>query len=344
MNKYIFCLLCLLSFNSCSTDQDSPAFRISDQDAQIVNLEFTPDQNLSPFYYILKAEKMIINWGNDTHPIEYDNLSGIMDNLKPLQYTYTKAGTYSINIRTFRPQIFDFSKGINNKYLDNTLSKITLTNCTTLKEFYCKNQTLESIDLSGCNQLEVANFIGSQFLTINISNENVLNTFRIDSTAIRNFDCTYLTNVSELGIGSFNINKQNISNIDLLKRLKRFYVNGRLENDTLNLTLSDSIQFASIDNSNLSKFNFSGLKQMAYFSAHNNSTLNRIVLIDNIKLDSISLIKNPLLDATALNDIFAQLPVATTENSSRNVIVLSENGGDATCDRSIATSKGWVFK
>ena len=342
MNKYIVLLLSLVLMNACTTDEDTPAFEIDDKDAQIVELKFTPDNNLSPFYYLVQADQMTINWGDGTLPVEYDYLGNDLSSIKPIQYTYKQAGNYAINIRMSKARKLDFSKGIDGKSLANTLESITLTNGITLKEFYCQNQTFKNISLLNCDVLEVANFVGSDFVSIDIQKVNTFNTFRVDSTAIPSLDCSYLTNVSELGIGAKGTDKQSISNTDLMKRLKRVYINGNLSNNVLDLTANDSVQRAFVDNSNLAEINLSNLKQVTLVNINKNAELKNLVLTDNVKLDSILLSQNSILDATALNKIFTSLP--STSDAKSKVIILTGNAGDATCDRTIATQKGWVFK
>ncbi|MDL2215041.1 hypothetical protein LJC00_02495, partial [Dysgonomonas sp. OttesenSCG-928-M03] len=126
--------------------------------------------------------------------------------------------------------------------------------------------------------------------------------------------------------------------INLLKILS---VNGFLNADNLNLTANDSLHIASFTNTNLAKIQFTELKELSSISFNNCRALESIYLSNNDKLNKIVLINNTSLEAEALNYIFRSLSQAPNTGGT---IVLSGNKGDAICDRSIATSKGWVFE
>ena len=51
-------------------------------------------------------------------------------------------------------------------------------------------------------------------------------------------------------------------------------------------------------------------------------------------------VSNTLMDAAALNALFTGLPTAGTTNKT---ITITGTPGAATCNRSIATNKGWVI-
>lgn len=100
-----------------------------------------------------------------------------------------------------------------------------------------------------------------------------------------------------------------------------------------------ALKTIEIARSGLKVVNFSDLAVMENFSISQCDSLSSVVLKDNMVLNTIFLSGNPLLSATAINAIFQQLPSAT---SDVRTITLSNNAGDATCDKTIATQKGWT--
>ena len=99
------------------------------------------------------------------------------------------------------------------------------------------------------------------------------------------------------------------------------------------------LKSVNITTSGLKNVNFSNLPAIESFTISQCDSLSRITLENNAILNTISLSGNPLLSATALNAMFQQLPQATSDTRT---ITLSNNAGDATCDKAIATRKGWT--
>lgn len=73
------------------------------------------------------------------------------------------------------------------------------------------------------------------------------------------------------------------------------------------------------------------------------TNLSDINLGENFELKTIELKQNTSLQAAALNTLFGLLPLVSDDDC---VITLQNNAGDATCNPSIATAKGWkvLFK
>lgn len=73
-----------------------------------------------------------------------------------------------------------------------------------------------------------------------------------------------------------------------------------------------------------------------------NLSITAIDLHECPLLNQLVLTNNNGLDIQALNNTFESLPLA--DDGEYRVIVLDGNNGDLGCNRSIATSKGWIFK
>jgi hypothetical protein len=342
MKKYLILLACILVIASCNTDDDRPSLSIPNKDAQIAELVFTPDEVLSPFYYLIQAGEIVINWGDNSRPKEYVYLGEWSEiaKIKPIQYTYQNKGNYSVNIRTSNLFCLDFSRGIGQSSRNNQISSLNLYNCTTLAKLYCKNQPINGINLTECTNLMTADFSGSEIKTIQINKENELMVLRIDSTLIPSFNCDLVPNLQELGIGN-RTQSQAMSNMNHLKRLKKLILKGDIDILDLNLTHNDSIRSIKGINTNTRELNLTELNMLDSISLEKCKNLNKVILKANTALKYIALKNNVTLDAKALNDIFTALPQATGTNRT---IALSGNLGDTTCDRTIATRKGWSFE
>lgn len=99
------------------------------------------------------------------------------------------------------------------------------------------------------------------------------------------------------------------------------------------------LKSVNINTSGLKILDFRDLAAMENFTVSRCDSLSGIALKNNSVLNTISLSDNPLLSATALNNMFQQLPQTTSDTRT---ITLTNNAGDAACDKSIATQKGWI--
>ncbi|PXV69229.1 hypothetical protein CLV62_101498 [Dysgonomonas alginatilytica] len=104
---------------------------------------------------------------------------------------------------------------------------------------------------------------------------------------------------------------------------------------------NQSLKSVGITTSGLKAVDFGSLSLMENFTISKCDSLSGIVLKNNPALNTISLSDNRLLSATALNALFQQLPQTASDTRT---ITLSNNAGDATCDKTIATRKGWTVK
>lgn len=339
--KYYLGICFALILVSCQTDQDSLAFNIPTDQAEIAEVNFSATSATSTFYYRILAEQLIINWGDGNRPVEYVDFSNPPNwsLIHPIEHKYTKEDNFLINIRTKNPFLFDFSKP-DSLASETSITKLTLTNCQSLSELYCRNQPLELLDVSSCNNLTTLDIGSTAISDLQLPTKNRLEQLYIDSSLINSIDVQYLSFLQTLSIGCVNVS-QKVTGIDSLKHLKKLEVRGLVETASFEALSNDSLQVFEAIGTNLSSICFDETNALESISFTNCNQLSVIKLISNTNLRNITLIKNLNLRAEALNAIFESLPESGGINRS---IYLSENQGDETCDRSIALKKGWIFK
>lgn len=343
-NKNLVLLYILVFlFVSCSTDDTVPSLSIPEKDAERVEMQLSVESASSPFYYLIQAKELIIDWGDGSKPLEYVFLGHTDDlrTLKPIKREYSSAGNYRVTMNSYRPLAFNFSRGLEGESVKNEISDLKLINCWNLKELYCKNQPLlKSLDIKQCENLRILDISGSEISLLDINKENLLDTLIINNTAIKTFDCGYVSNIQHLAIGSGAF-KQDVKNMPSLYRLKTLVIEGNIQEKNLNMMANDSLQTLSLTKASMASVDLSELQFLKSVLIGNCSDLTTIRISKNLQLKDMHLINNPLLTAERLNALFSELPQAG--NLSR-IITLKGNAGDDACDRSIATRKGWVFR
>lgn len=339
IKKCLGFVLCILAFVSCTTNNDSLAFVIPDNQAEIAKLELTTESSSSSFYYSLLAKQLIIEWGDKSRTSEYVHSDQSWTNIRPIEHLYNQVGTYSVNIRTNSPFAFNFSKN-DSANLVTTITKIDLLNCYTLSEFYCQNQPISKLDLSSCNNLLLLDIAGASISDLTFKLDNKINKMDINNTGLTFLDVSQVPHLQSLSIGIDTLPQQ-IVGIEALSDLKSISVKGKIAAINLDLSQNDSLQIFEALETNIQQLNLQYLAFLDSVSVKSCSDLTGIKLGSNNSLSSLKLIDNTSLSATSLNTIFGELPLAT---GRRATIRLSGNAGDNTCDRSIATSKGWVFE
>ncbi len=199
------------------------------------------------------------------------------------------------------------------------------------------NIKVKSLRLSA---LVLSRFDDNVITKLELSGCENLRSLYCENQPIPEIDVSHCPLLRELSCG-YPEGTQAVSDLASINLLKILSVNGPLNMDNLNLTANDSLHIASFNNTNLGKVQFTELKELSSISFKNCESLVSVYLSNNDKLSKIVLANNTSLEAEALNDIFRSLSQAP---NTGGIIVLMGNKGDATCDRSIATSKGWIFE
>ena len=339
LKKYIFFLLSTFLFVSCTTDNDSLAFVIPDNQAEVAELELSTQTASTSFYYSLLAKELIIEWGDKTRTSEYVYPGDGWSSIRPIVHLYAEPATYLVNVRTNSPLSFDFSRNDSTNY-SSTISKINLTNCYTLSELYCRNQPISDLDLSSCNNLSVLDIANASVSNLTLKFGNKIKNINISNTSLALFDAQNVPSVESLTIGTNNF-PQDVANIESLRYLKLIYIDGKISKTNLDLSTNDSLQIVQALNANIQQLNLEQLNSLNSLSLTQCRSLQSIKIASNSKLSQITLVDNISLSASAIDSLFSRLPLITDRNGT---ILLSGNAGDNACDRSIATARGWTFR
>lgn len=102
---------------------------------------------------------------------------------------------------------------------------------------------------------------------------------------------------------------------------------------------NQDLKSVNINTSGVKMLELSTLSALEELSVSACDSLLTIVLYKNPVLKTVNLKNNPRMSALSIDAVFLQLPEATSDTRTIN---LSNNGGDAGCNKSIATQKGWT--
>lgn len=147
--------------------------------------------------------------------------------------------------------------------------------------------------------------------------------------------------------GDYNVNVRavKITRLDISMDSARQSINTLQLTDCRHLkSLSckgQTLKSVDVNTAGLKLLELSTLSVLESLSISDCDSLLTVVLYKNPLLTTVNLTDNPRMSAPSLNALFQQLPEAT---SDVRTITLTNNAGDATCDKSIATQKGWTVK
>lgn len=341
-------LLLSLLLISCSQDE-TPYSYVSqpDVDAEIVTIDFEVAQNGGAFSYLVQASEMYVDWGDGSKPTEYvlrNNMN--IDSVKsPIQHVYARAGKYKVIIYALKLQGLNLSKlqASKSKQTDavNNINSLELTNCKNLYRLVLQNHPVERLDLSSCTELQILDCGGAAKLAnllLADANDNLLSML-IDSTNLASLDCSRLKNIENLYCGRLDEAGLDLISLDNLKFIRNFGLNGYLKNTGLTMQGMALLQSVAINNSNVIDLRLTNNASLVQVSACNSSKLGNIQFEDCKSLKTVELKNNAVFDASSMNAMFVTLPQVWGVGY---VISLENNLGDATCNRSIATAKGWA--
>lgn len=125
------------------------------------------------------------------------------------------------------------------------------------------------------------------------------------------------------------------------RKLGELYIKGPLTSKNLELANSDSLRIIRLENTNLPDIQLSNLPELRTIEINSCPDMENVYIGNNSLLSEVVLINNTSLDFEAINRLFENLPSA---NSDSRYITLSGNKGDDKCNKSLATSKGWIFR
>ena len=225
-------------------------------------------------------------------------------------------------IETHRLQSFtdftDFYYDEQHLYIRNysTDSSRTITITTTgegITHLYCSDNQLTSLDVSNNTVLMFLNCRNNQLTNLDVSNNTTLIELICGYNQLTNLDVNKNTMLTEL----YCRNNQ-LTSLDVSKNTALTYFNCNY-NQLTNLDVSKNTALTVLG---------CGFNQLTSLELSNNTALEILCCSNN------------RLTAPALNALFETLHA----NDEYKYIDIEGNSGAFTCNRSIATNKGWIFR
>ncbi|MDR0420768.1 MAG: hypothetical protein LBH30_04875 [Prevotellaceae bacterium] len=193
------------------------------------------------------------------------------------------------------------------------LTSLDASNCTTLTELYCYENQLTSLDVSNNTALTFLQCVGNQLSYLDVSNNTALTFLNCGGNQLTSLDISNNTALTFLNCG---VNQ--LSSLDVSK------------NTALTELYCSTNQLISLDVSHNPALTSLGC-------SYNN--LSALDLSHNPALGGLDCGYNNL-SADALNEMFGTLP---DRQDTGGGLYIEGNPGSATCTRSIAEDKNWMF-
>ena len=217
--------------------------------------------------------------------------------------------------------------------------------------------TIEEIISNGVKRDFSHNYPSGSIQTVTINTENLTyfytDSYSTDCYEVRFGDCPYLKELD------FDSNSLTVLEINKVKSLKSLFIE---DSKLKQLDLSDMTSLEKFDafrNRSLSQINLGGLTSLKSLGLYRNTSLKEIDVSGLTSLENFTCyltmskinIKNCIslkdvsfescyLNTECLNAIFEDLPVRKDDEKAR-IFIGGINSGASTCDREIATAKGW---
>ena len=240
------------------------------------------------------------------------------------------------------------------------------------------------INLSDCNSLEFIEIQNASLQNLNVSNLNNLGHLDLQNNSLPTLDASNLSSLKLLLCQNNNLTSINTSGLGSLQylhcynnQLTNLSVSGLTDltsldchNNSLselNLNSNTKLERLKCCLNPISSLNVSSLKELYYFECNRNN-LTQLDVSNNTKLRSLGCAGNQLggnltgissLNSQALSfvnisnnnmtkenleDIFNQLPDKTNIANQKCFIYIDGNPGTETCDKTLATNKGWQIR
>jgi hypothetical protein len=258
--------------------------------------------NVGPIVIEAKTKRLYVDWGDGT-TMEYTIPSS--DSVK-VEHTYTITTAKTIRIETEGLSSFY----MRNNYVDEQLDNISSNNVADIGKIY----GFEEMYFGDCAQLQ------------RIFCKPALCLHTVDVSKLSNLESLIFDDVQALQ--SIDISKN--TNLRFLACYDNYLTSLDVAQNLLIEELSISISGTSFDVSKNTK-----LKQLdcpyGKLTSLDVSTTNTELVYINLRSNDFS--------AEALNALFGNLPMRTAADNA--TIYVGGNPGSGSCDRSIATDKGW---
>ena len=212
----------------------------------------------------------------------------------------------------------DVSKNTALTYLDcsfNQMSALDVSKNTALTYLYCNYNQLSALDVSKNPALTSIVCASNQLSTLDVSKNTELTLLACDDNPLNTFD---VSNNTELTVLSCDNNQLTALDVSKNTALTRLYCRSN-QLTAFDVSNNTGLTHIFCDLNQLSALDVSTNTALYLLSCHNNQ-----------------------LSAAALDALFGTLHSNTIPDVSK-VIKINRNPGTSSCDRSIATNKGWVF-
>jgi Leucine-rich repeat (LRR) protein len=196
---------------------------------------------------------------------------------------------------------------------NNLLTIVDLSNNTALRSLSCDNNQLTSLDVSKNNALEGLQCNNNPLTSLDVSNNTALTFLSCDNNQLTSLDVSKNNALEMLQCNNNPLTSLDVSNNTALTFLSCF----RNQLRSLDVSKNNALEMLQCDNNQLTNLNVS------------NNTALRSLSCDNNQLTSAE------LDA-----LFGTLNSSTIWGKT---ISIYNNPGTSSCNRCIATNKGWTL-
>ena len=216
------------------------------------------------------------------------------------------------------------------------LSTIDVSKAVELRHLDFQNDFLRSFDLSKNINLTYLNCSNTSLQNLDVNNNTLLTVLICYDNWLTSLDVSKLTELREL----CTCNNFELNNLDLSKNIKleRLCIGHRtkVSNGFSNLDLSNNTALTSLSCTNnlLASLDVSNNTALTYLYCDNNE-LTSLDVSNNTLLSFLD-IQNNQFTCDELNALFKTL------HENGGTIYIDKNPGTDSCDKSIATERGWM--
>ena len=308
--KNKFCLVFLLTilsssiflYTGCGSGSDSG--EKSSPDSGLPGITMTIKSDYVKFE-MKGSGNYTIDWGDGQgeKPGSFDNTGGEASPFK----RYSNATNRTIRIVGDNITYFECK--------DNQLESLDVSGLTTLVELNCGSNKLESLNVSGCTALQSLYCNDNQLESLNVSGLIALDELVCKDNKLELLDVSGLTTLVVLEC-----------------------VNNKLE--SLNVSGCTTLWWLDCSRNHLESLNVSGLTELSLLYCTNNQL--KFLDVSGCTLLWYLVIKDNNMSVFALNDLFGQLPYRISfPIYDYGLLWIQGNPGEGSCTEAIATAKGW---
>ena len=323
--KNLFKALSIVLFGvlifSCSDDDDNTIVDDNNLGTGEVEIRSYPGDWDSKISFVAAAAKITIDWGDGcvdrltldgtrrefTH--KYDNQDFRTIKISTEAMTYMGLGHHNSTHNELRFGNCPDLKEINSSSTGN-LTILTIESAPVLTSLICDRNQLTDLDLSGCPALTNLACYRNQLTSLNISECTKLINLDCSLNRLTSLDVSKYTALTSLDCGWNQLTDLNASGCTALTRLH-----------------ANTNQLTDLDVSGCS----------ALINLYCGT--NRLTSLDVSECTALTILdcyKNQFAE-TELNSLLNNLP-----DCNNGAVYIGENPGADTCDKSIATDKGWT--